>query len=379
MSQDVPALVIAEQGGMRRRLVLNGRALPFRPLPFEGIQNVEVTYYPGFPIGTAQPLGPQETSTTIRGAWHDRFIAVVTALESPAMVNGAPILSVADLVETIDSMRILGSEIRLSWHVYNRVGYLKRFAATWLTIHDVEWEAEFVWTRRGDVLPASSLLPSRPRILLPDIMAAQEALLTAINESTLGSIRSTLTNASNVTATFFSTVNDTIGIALGEVANGVQALRSLSQAVSLGTATYEQTMRQAAGVLANIATAYTNAANAVDEVLVYTPAAVLGANPLVGAVIALQTQTAEQSASMRAAARQAQEQGEQANAAIKPAPDEIYTAREGDDLRRVSTLYYGTQDSWIDLAAYNGVVTSTLAPGQVVRVPPGGFAGGTNG
>jgi hypothetical protein len=242
----------------------------------------------------------------------------------------------------------------------------------------VEWEAEFVWTRRGDVFP-TALLPSRPRILLPDIMAAQEALLTAINESSLGSIRSTLTNASNVTATFFSATNDTIGIALGEVANGVQALRSLSQAVSLGTATYEQTMRQTAGVLANIATAYTTAANAVDDAAVYTPAAVLGANPLVGAVIALQTQMAEQSASMRAAARQAQEQGEQANAAIKPAPDEIYTAREGDDLRRVSTLYYGTQDSWIDLAAYNGVVTSTLAPGQVVRVPPGGFAGGTNG
>ena len=59
--------------------------------------------------------------------------------------------------------------------------------------------------------------------------------------------------------------------------------------------------------------------------------------------------------------------------AIQPAPDEIYTARDGDDLRRVCTLYFGSPDSWIDLGRYNGLTVSTLEAGQTVRVPPGGF------
>jgi hypothetical protein len=371
MSQDVPALVIQELNGYKRRLVLTERAVSFRPLPFEGTQNVEVTWYPGYPVATAQPLGPQESSTTIRGAWHDRFLGVVVGRETPAMVNDSPVPSAAELVEILDSIRILGSEIRFSWHIYNRVGYLTRVSANWLTIHDVEWEAEFTWTRRGDVFPpqlrAAATIP-----VLPEIYSAQAALLDAINESPLGAIRSGLRNASNATATFFSGVNDTVGAALGSVADGVQALAALSQSLALGTTAYSQAMRQTAGVLAGVQASYTTAAAAVDE-LVVSSVVTAGAVLSVGERIALAASLTSVANAMRSASRTALEQREAVQAAIQPAPDEIYTARDGDDLRRVCTLYFGAPDSWIDLARYNGLTVSTLEAGQTVRVPPGGF------
>jgi hypothetical protein len=46
-----------------------------------------------------------------------------------------------------------------------------------------------------------------------------------------------------------------------------------------------------------------------------------------------------------------------------------YRAREGEDLRDVSTLYYGTPNQWRSLMVYNGLTTTELYAGQYVTIP----------
>jgi hypothetical protein len=70
-------------------------------------------------------------------------------------------------------------------------------------------------------------------------------------------------------------------------------------------------------------------------------------------------------AAQRQAALQAQDLGRQVN------PDliAVVVARDGDDLRDISTDAYGTPDQWKALEAYNGLTSSALSAGDVVFVP----------
>jgi nucleoid-associated protein YgaU len=47
----------------------------------------------------------------------------------------------------------------------------------------------------------------------------------------------------------------------------------------------------------------------------------------------------------------------------------LYRAREGDDLRYVSQLYYGTPTQWRALMLFNGLDTTELYPGQTITIP----------
>lgn len=46
-----------------------------------------------------------------------------------------------------------------------------------------------------------------------------------------------------------------------------------------------------------------------------------------------------------------------------------YRAREGDDLRDVSQMYYGTPTQWRSLMLYNELTTTELYAGQYVAIP----------
>jgi nucleoid-associated protein YgaU len=54
-----------------------------------------------------------------------------------------------------------------------------------------------------------------------------------------------------------------------------------------------------------------------------------------------------------------------------------YVAREGDDLRTVARMVYGSPDDWRQIAAFNGLTSSALSTGQRIFIPrPKSFGGG---
>jgi len=77
----------------------------------------------------------------------------------------------------------------------------------------------------------------------------------------------------------------------------------------------------------------------------------------------------EISQAAKAAAWEADVIAKAARAMIEPNIIDIYTAKTGDTLRRISQAYYGTTSRWQDLADYNGITRDKLDPGDVVIVP----------
>jgi len=47
----------------------------------------------------------------------------------------------------------------------------------------------------------------------------------------------------------------------------------------------------------------------------------------------------------------------------------VFQARDGMDLRTVSTQFYGTPDEWQSLMVFNNLLSSGLVAGQVIFVP----------
>ena len=47
----------------------------------------------------------------------------------------------------------------------------------------------------------------------------------------------------------------------------------------------------------------------------------------------------------------------------------VFVAQEDQDLRRVSTQFYGNPNAWRELAVYNDLPTSKLYAGQLIFVP----------
>ena len=51
----------------------------------------------------------------------------------------------------------------------------------------------------------------------------------------------------------------------------------------------------------------------------------------------------------------------------------VIYAREGDDLRIISTRFYGTPDNWRKLAQANGLTTARLTAGMRIVIPASSF------
>ena len=212
------------------RLVLTGRALPYRPITLEGTQELEVVWYPGFPQATAQALGPHEEKTTIKGYWKDRFLQAVDVGTAPAQLNGQDVNSAAELVEAADTFRRLGYELQVTWQTVTRIGFITRLSQSWHTEHDCEFEIEFTWTGRVQT-PITSVLP-----VGQNYTDYANRLTTALLDSgAYQSITAALNTLNSAVATVNSVTQDfgtAISLALGQIANATQALVNISQNVA---------------------------------------------------------------------------------------------------------------------------------------------------
>lgn len=356
------------------RLVLTGRALPYRPITLEGTQELEVVWYPGFPQATAQALGPHEEKTTIKGFWKDRFLQAVDVGTAPAQLDGQDVNSAADLIEAADTFRRLGYQVQVQWQTVQRIGFITRLSQSWHTEHDCEWEIEFTWTGRQESNIKSTLPP------VQNYTDFANRLTTALLESgAYQSITAGLNTLNSAVATVNSVTQDfgtAISLALGQIANATQALVNLSQNVATAAQLGAGAVSQATGLLSGLSRSYTIIADALDrnESTIkagYAQSALYatGGNTFSSQLVA-DTQFSQTTSTLRGLARQTTEWAQQSQAVENPAPDFIYVAGQDDDLRRVATLYYGDPAAWIRLAEYNGLSSSLLVPGQQVNVPP---------
>ena len=383
MALGVFTIATIDQGGANYSLTLTGRALPYRPMQWEGTQQLEVVWYPGFPNATAQPLGPHESTSTFKGFWKDRFLGIIVAQQAPVKWGANNVGLTVDAIDYADSLRRIGAQLKVTWEPSDasglgsvqRIGYLTRFSQTWHTPHDCEWEMEFTWTGRDDAI----IVSKTPTPV--NYQTAANELATRTNA--LGSVTSAVTRGLSSAAASVGGFNqqkgDVIEGNLGQIANATQALVSLSANVAQTIQIPANTLSQAGGIFGGLGRSYSQIAQSFESSTSDSIASIkaLGALPaqLSGQTeqtleFAAALQFHETASSYRGLAQTSQEWVDQTAALQTPQPDFIYVASEGDDLRRVASAYYGDPSAWVFLAEYNGLVSSLLVAGQQVKIPP---------
>ena len=88
-----------------------------------------------------------------------------------------------------------------------------------------------------------------------------------------------------------------------------------------------------------------------------------------GDVLADRSTIRQQAAVVDSAAVLAAQQQKQLIVSLTARVLAVFQARDGDDLRKVSRIYYGTPDDWQSLMLYNGLDDDELSAGQIIIVP----------
>lgn len=368
MTLPVPSLVIQERTGARRRVVLKGRALPYRPIEFPVDQRVDISNPAGLQSGVSTILGPTYGSTTFSGMWKDKFLGRTSSIDSCYMaVDSVQVSTIVEAEKLFTSILEQGQELDVQWGPVYRRGHLKAFKPKWLNVADMEWSLEFVWLSRGSVV-AASYAPNRdPPTDLSNSMLER------------------LTQAMRNFRRSFRWVDDY----QERVLRTAQQLGAFTEELNATVATVDSanpmnlaefTARNTIVAAGNIVSA---ASQAVDTARNNQALAFLDDYRLLGTTPGLPPETippdvqVEATVSAREQERLFRDMRDDAAAyarARSAGDNEIlgtYRTREGEDLRDVSRIYYGTPYEWRRIMEYNELNTSEVPAGTLLVIPRG--------
>jgi hypothetical protein len=402
---EVPAFTIRELGGRRRAITLVARGLPYRPLTLEGEQRVKITNPAGNPIGYGTVMGSMEGETQIEGFWKDKYLNYSTAFaerpgQAPIILvqprtpganggalgnfspgtSGTPVTSVVDAISLLDSVRTEGQLLEVQWGYVIRRGYLKKLSQKWHNIHDCEWSANFAWVSK-DRVPESpefgppagqreigsnlrSLLRNAlriidtPRALMSEYMQEYRNFLNRIADASYSidqSVTGLIDEASPIRAA------SEIQTTLGGIAQTAFNIKDKTEAD--GWAGVFEDYRRAIPFGSYIGT---SSGSAESRFAAAEQAALDALDP--EEVMKAQLYVRETVSDLR----RVQDETEARRRYFEATPERalgLYRAREGDDLRYVSQLYYGTPTQWRALMLFNGLDTTELYPGQTITIP----------
>lgn len=379
--------VIEELSGEKRKFELSGRAMPYRKPTFGGKMRLEKTYYGGNPIGTIQFFGAEETETSFKGMWKDRFIynpGNGSQPEGVFKVDGRQMGGADECVQAMDDLRRKGQMVKVTWGFYVRVGALEEFNSTPENLKDIEWEAKFTWVSQGDTAQGLAV-PSTTNYT--DVAGNWQG-----QKDNLANIASQYALASS----YFGQVQDAINNVTGGIDDVIAAVDQNTRFV---TSTLD-TFRGIVGALQNIIDA---TQEAMDVVTSSVPGVIvseiidnegtanniqtqlqLGQSPFGQPLLAQQVQTLQSDFGKQASAcnyqrqlmqtlkdsqRMAARQQQELARAINPDVLWTFVATDDTDLRSVAEDFYGSQQDWKIIAQFNALTDSRLVAGQVVYVP----------
>ena len=226
--EPAPVLVIDELSGPQRRIVLAGRALPYRGPGWQTTMRHSISWKAGSPIGTIQPLGSQEEPTTFHGMWKDRFLAPFVG----AFGFDFEIRLAEDLCRAMYLLARSGNEIRVEWGSFVRSGLIGHFRAEPERTQDIAWELEFVWNSFDDQKPAPASAQNKPEADLKARLNAMDDTLAFeppnLAEDFSAGVVSGITNLRDKASSIFDVVRQ-VNTAL---ATPAQTLGAIATAVS---------------------------------------------------------------------------------------------------------------------------------------------------
>lgn len=341
--EPAPSLEIEELSGPRRFLSLSGRALPYRGPGWETTMRHSLSWKAGSPVGTLQPLGPQEEPTTFHGVWKDRFVgSFITA--------GGFDFDIALAQDLCRAMYVLarsGNEIRVTWGPFVRSGILHRFKAEPDRTQDIAWEAEFVWNSFDDQKPAPASAPNEPVVGLKD-------KLNLMDDQVAFEPPNLEPNFSASAVAGITALRDKAGVVFDKV-----------RAVNTAVATPGQVIGAIATAVADIQV------TAEDEMsrLLDAPGEFVRSLDRLVDVLSFESWRRSQARAVHAFRYSAQltEAGQREQAS--PGSVGVVQMPAGVTLRALAASIYGTPDAWQLIASANGLTGSDVPAGTPLLIP----------
>jgi len=361
-----PPVTITEQSGQRRTITLRERALPHRPVTWGGRHRTKLTWYQGNPVATQQVLGPEETSTTFTGTWHDRFIRGSILVDD----DPAPISTAQRAVRLFTEIRRSGVELNVVWGLEVLRGVLVDFRVDWDRAEDCSWTMEFEWNSRdGDSVKLAKAAPVRTKSdLLSALNGAEDALAFATDFSRA-------LNAQLVTT--IESVRESASVILGVLrladavasipASTLGAVQSASASIRLETTEEIARLRDATlvggpfpddGLGLSAEPRKRRAAPALA--VAARPEALLLGTSSVGKIAAALALLREVTLTIE----------DQITQAALPEQIQVVTMPDEISLYSVSSRFYGTPDFASFLARANGLSSVVVPAGFQLKIPP---------
>ena len=156
-------ILLEEQGGARRRVLLEQTALPERGVAVESRSRMQTTWYPGASEASVQLLGVEERPITFRGWLRDRWLGTVGGAlalnqELEALLRGQQEV-ILTWTETQE-----GGVVPLDQQPIVRRGYVTMYRPEYDRAADIAYELEFTPTGADEAVIATA---AAQRIPLP--------------------------------------------------------------------------------------------------------------------------------------------------------------------------------------------------------------------
>lgn len=346
--------VIRELGGDQRTVSLTGRAAPYRPFELSGEQSIEFEHLPGAPERTATVTGPVENATSATGFWKSKFLGDTSA-DPPFRLDNRPVLTAREAIKTMDSFRLLGQQLEVTWLDSLRRGFLKKFVQKWHNSEDVEWEMAFEWISRGE--------PTQPVVLVTD---------TGMGDA-FANVSSIFDFLNSISVPPIPLASEILN-GLQEITNGIgNLILDAEGAVQNFTDQITSPIRAVRGLISTLQSLQ-GEAELMTAFLEGQPASAFGSGPPDQQSYSEKQSLALYREELRAWAlslrQECVEQRTALSAQITTNLLATYVARDGEDLRDVARQFYGTPFEWRRLLVFNDLNTLQLFAGQLVLVPP---------
>lgn len=358
---------ITELGGDKRQLVLTGRALPYRPFELGTSQRLEQTWLPGVPEATVTVLGPKEDATTIQGYWKDRYLGatnnkdsgedttIKTSTADPMTLDRTRLDTCRKARDAVDSIVRSGQLLEVTWLDEKRRGFIQKFDKKWHNEHDLEWSIEFMWISRGEpTAPTAFITESDTQTVLGKLKNVNEELRSI--------------QLPQIPLDWLQYLS-----VLSELANKIDSdIASLEDAISRVTLGAFTAVNAIKGIIA-ITTGITEECKTMYAFLYNTASDAISTTPKQDQTpeerIEAETWRREVMAQTRAVQSLAVQARESFLSSVQSDIAGKYVAREGDDLRDVSRVFYQTPFEWRRILIFNQLQSAELVAGQIVLVP----------
>jgi hypothetical protein len=331
-----------------------GRALPRKPVTFPGTHRSEKTIYSGNPVATLQVTGNDEGTFECHGKWKDKYVSRGDLFELSGWDSILPSSStptVQDIVKIFHSLRRSGNHLEVRWGIEVRRGILKKFEPSWHRMDWVEWMLSFEWNQFGSAAPS------------PVVSASGESTNTTSNvTSSLSDLNDVMSRIPSFA--FPDIISDSLELH-SSISSSVLSLVTSASAIS---GVPSVTPSQFQGIASLVSTVVSECSEMRVMLGDVPPVGLIPVDDVSSGLSAFSWARDVSSAVMSLSVASIMLRN-----AVRDRTVSDYIAdvrlREGQTLRNIALLYYGSADSWGIIADANGLTGSIHPPGTRVLVP----------